>query len=287
MHSYWDDFWALRGFKDAAAIAQTLGHTDSARAYGAIVNEFRTDLMASIHASMAAHHIDYIPGAADLGDFDPTSTTIALEPGGEQRALPQDALAHTFDRYWIESQARASGAKNWDAYTPYELRSVGAFLRLGEPERAHAMLDFFRQGQRPAGWNEWAEVVRRGYRTPGFIGDMPHTWVGSDFIRSALDLFAYDDEDREMLVVGAGIPASWGEVRETGMHTPYGTIDVLVSQGNVYVSGNAHAPVGGVEIHPPFPSHPNSARVNGAPATLQPDGSVLVHALPAEVFFIY
>ena len=291
MHSYWDDFWALCGLKDATAIAQTLGHTDSARAYGAIVAEFRTDLVASIRASMAAHHIDYIPGAADLGDFDPTSTTLALEPGGEQRTLPHAALMHTFDRYWQESQARASGQKAWDAYTPYELRTVGAFLRLGEPERAHAMLEFFLQGQRPAGWYQWAEVVRRGYRTPGFIGDMPHTWVGSDFIRSALDLFAYDDEDRGMLVVGAGIPASWGDVHAQGMHTPYGTIDVAVhAQQNgtrVQVDGNAHAPAGGVVIHAPFPRRPRAARVNGADAALQQDGSVLVHALPVTVDFFY
>lgn len=292
MHSYWDDFWALRGFKDAAAIAQTLGHADTARAYGVIADEFRSDLMASIRASMAAHHIDYIPGAADLGDFDPTSTTIALEPGGEQQALPQDALAHTFDRYWTESQRRAAGDTAWVAYTPYELRTVGAFVRLGEPERALAMLDFFHTtGQRPVAWNEWAEVVRRGYRTPGFIGDMPHTWVGSDFIRSALDLFAYDDEDRQMLVVGAGIPASWGDISAIGMHTPYGTLDVAVRmQRNgtgVQVGGDAHAPAGGVVIHAPFPRRPSAARVNGAATPLRPDGSVLVRALPATVDFSF
>ncbi len=25
VHAYWDDFWALRGFKDAAAMAEILG----------------------------------------------------------------------------------------------------------------------------------------------------------------------------------------------------------------------------------------------------------------------
>ena len=33
--------------------------------------------------SMERHDIDYIPGAADLGDFDPTSTAVAVAPGGE------------------------------------------------------------------------------------------------------------------------------------------------------------------------------------------------------------
>ncbi|TMG94618.1 MAG: discoidin domain-containing protein, partial [Betaproteobacteria bacterium] len=30
MHSYWDDFWALKGYDDALSIATALGHTDAA-----------------------------------------------------------------------------------------------------------------------------------------------------------------------------------------------------------------------------------------------------------------
>ena len=29
MHSYWDDFFALRGYKDATAMARVLGHDDA------------------------------------------------------------------------------------------------------------------------------------------------------------------------------------------------------------------------------------------------------------------
>ena len=59
-----------------------------------------------------------------------------------------------------------------------------------------------------AGWNHWAEVVWRDPRTPRFIGDMPHTWVGSDFIRAARSLFVYEREADQALVIGAGIPAA-------------------------------------------------------------------------------
>src|SRR3546814_8986155 len=31
MHSYWDDFWALRGYKDAVEVAKVLGKDDEAR----------------------------------------------------------------------------------------------------------------------------------------------------------------------------------------------------------------------------------------------------------------
>ena len=78
MHSYWDDFFALRGFKDAAYLAQELGQADDARRLGAIRDTFARDLGASVRAAMALHKIDYVPGCADLGDFDATSTAIAL-----------------------------------------------------------------------------------------------------------------------------------------------------------------------------------------------------------------
>jgi hypothetical protein len=61
---------------------------------------------------------------------------------------------------------------------------------------------------RPLAWNHWAEVVWREPATPRFIGDMPHGWVGSDFIRSVTDMFAYADGD-DALVIGAGIHPEW------------------------------------------------------------------------------
>ncbi|MGI8549115.1 MAG: discoidin domain-containing protein [Gemmatimonadaceae bacterium] len=295
MHSYWDDFWALRGFKDAAAIASTLGKADTARHLTGIADEFRTDLLASITASMRDHHVDFIPGAADLGDFDATSTTIALDPGGEQSTLPPAALTHTFDRYWREHLARTTGQPTWDAYTPYELRTVGAFVRLGQPERALALLSSFLHDQRPPGWNEWAEVVGRDARKPRFIGDMPHTWVGSDFLRSLLDLFAYERESDSTLVIGAGVPEVWARsargVSVRGLRTPYGLLDLsLISAADsarVDIRGHMRVPAGGFSVHAPFPARARSGTVNGVSASLTADGSVLVRAVPAVVRFQY
>jgi hypothetical protein len=133
---------------------------------------------------MKLHRIDYIPGAVELGDFDATATTIAVAPGGELGWLPQPALNRTFERYDEFFRQRLENP-TWEAYTPYELRVVGTMIRLGQRDRALRELEFFFEGQRPAAWNHWAEVVWREPRAPRFIGDMPHTWIGSDFIRSA------------------------------------------------------------------------------------------------------
>jgi hypothetical protein len=233
MHSYWDDLFALRGFKDAAWLADRLGAPEAA-AFAALRDTFARDLGASVRAAMASHGIDYMPGCADLGDFDATSTTIALDPvqaldvtppywrelvaggrhaggprSGSGDVLPRAAVERTFDRYWDFFARRRDGTETWEAYTPYETRSIGAYVELGKRERAKALLDFFMQDRRPTGWKQWAEVVDREYRRPRFIGDMPHTWVGSDFVRSVFDMLAYEREADSALVIAAGVPPAW------------------------------------------------------------------------------
>ncbi|MFC3549657.1 discoidin domain-containing protein [Lysobacter cavernae] len=276
MHSYWDNFWALRGYKDAVEIAQWLGRNEEARRFAAARDQFRGDLYASIEAAVKQHGIDYLPGAAELGDFDATSTTIALAPGGEQGQLPQRLLDGTFERYWREFVARRDGTREWKDYTPYELRTIGSFVRLGWRERAHEALDFFFKDQQPRAWNQWAEVVSRTPRKPFFVGDLPHAWVESDYVRSALDLFAYTRDDDDALVIAAGIPADWlaGEgVRVANLRTPYGPLGYALKQDRervlLMLSPGLRAPAGGVVLRWPYSQRPGATRVDGRPATWQ------------------
>jgi hypothetical protein len=240
---------------------------------------------------MAKHHIDYIPGSVELGDFDATSTTVALEPEQALTYLPRQALESTFDRYWAEFEQRRDGKKDWDAYTPYELRTVGAMLRLGHRDRALAALNWFLDDRRPTAWNEWAEVVWRDPKTPKFIGDMPHTWVGSDFIRSALDLFAYERALDSSVVIAAGIPPEWLSevpVRLHGLHTTYGTLDLSLTLNadtvQIEIGGEMRIPAGGLLVTSPL-DDPRRALINHVPAVVT-EGKVRLSALPATVEFI-
>jgi hypothetical protein len=224
-YSNWDNFWALRGYKDAVLMAQALGQDTQAALWAPWRDEFERELLASIAATAQVHGIGFIAGAADRGDFDATSTTMALNPA--QAAVPAALLQATFDRYWQEMNARSEGRRSYTDYTPYELRTVGALTRLGQPERAHAMLSFFSKDQRPHGWNQWAEVVLPNPREPRFLGDMPHAWVSSDYIRSALDLFAFEAEADNSLHIGAGLKPEWlaqGDVVVQGLSTPHGPL---------------------------------------------------------------
>ena len=271
MHSYWDDFFVLRGLRDAEFIARVLGKPESA-AWGALASEFRRDVTASVAMSMKQHAIDYIPGAAELGDFDPTGTTVIVSPIEEDAALPRDAVRRTFERYWEHALEPRT-------YTPYELRSVGTLVRLGQPARARQLLAYFFEDQTPAAWHQWAEVVHRNPREPAFIGDLPHTWVGSDFIRSALDFFAYEEEREQTLVIGAGIAPEWLEngVRVRGLSTHYGVLDYsMLPEGDgvrVKVSGTVSVPRGGVVVVSPFDGTETVLRRLPADFVLQKRGS--------------
>ena len=224
-YSHWDNFWALRGYKDAVLMAQALGQDAQASLWAPWRDEFERELVASIEATRQVWGINFIPGAADRGDFDATSTTMALNPA--QAAVPAAMLQATFERYWQEMNARSEGRRAYRDYTPYELRTVGALTRLGHSDRAHAMLDFFFKDQRPHGWNQWAEVVLPNPREPRFLGDMPHAWVSSDYIRSALDLFAFETEGDTSVHIGAGLKPEWlaqGDVQVQGLSTPHGPL---------------------------------------------------------------
>jgi hypothetical protein len=289
MHSYWDDYWALRGYKDAVEIAQWLGKADDAKRFAASRDQFRTDLYASIAIATRQHGIDFLPGAAELGDFDATSTTIALAPGGEQANLPQDLLHNTFERYWREFVQRRDGSREWKDYTPYELRTVGTFVRLGWRERAHEALDLFFKDRQPPAWNQWAEVVSRTPRKPFFLGDLPHAWVESDYVRSVLDMFAYQREADDALVIAAGVPADWlqGEgVAIEGLRTPQGALSYsLRAAGDVLrfdAPAGLHLPKGGLVLSLPAPWADGSVSRAGRAVALR-DGELRITALPAHV----
>lgn len=205
-HSYWDDFWAARGLADAATAAALLQRPDSTH-WRAVSDSFRHDLLRSIPRAMAAHQLDFVPGSVELGDFDATSTTIAGDPVELLDSLPPAAVHRTFAMFDSVLAERRSG-KRWTAYTPYEARVIGTKVRLGWRASALRQVSDLLADQRPPGWRQWPEVIRREARAPEFLGDLPHTWVASDFVRSVLDLFVYEAPDHA-LVLMAGADAEW------------------------------------------------------------------------------
>ncbi len=235
VHSFWDDLFAVRGLAHAAIGAEAIGETAAAKRIAALRDSMRADLHAAVAATLARHGIDFIPGSVELGDFDPTSTSIAFDPCEEAERLPRAALVRTFERYWEELEARREGRAPNDGYTPYEIRNATALLRLGWKDRALAQLEWLLGDQRPPAWCQWPEVSWREQRAARFLGDLPHGWVASSFVRTVRRLVAYEREADGALVIGAGIPAAWvrdpAGVRVRTLPTHHGPLTVTITAG--------------------------------------------------------
>jgi hypothetical protein len=283
MHSYWDDLFGVRGLDDAARLAAALHLDAQQHELEHAAAAFRRDLSASIRRTIDEHHIAFVPGSAELGDFDATSTAIAISPLALADMLPARELQQTFDRYLASlQQPRAD-------YTPYEMRIIGALIRLGRREDALPLIARFLRDRRPLAWNEWAEVVSTDARRPLFIGDMPHAWIASDFIRSMLDAFAFDD-DSGTLIIGAGVDRAWlAKPLHVGPLPTYsGTMNIRMRDDDdravVELSGTARARR--IVVRSPDVRPIHEVTINGA-GVAHAAGEVLVTALPAKIVFSY
>src|SRR5947207_3753828 len=117
---------------------------------------------------------------------------------------------------------------------------------------------------------------------------MPHAWVASDFIRSLLDLFAYERDDDRALVIAAGVPEAWLHGTGVGidnLRTPYGNLSYsLKRQGErvVLQVGPGAKPPGGVIFVWPGQRTPGVTHINGTKATWQ-NRELRISELPATV----
>ncbi len=296
MHSYWDNFFIMKGLKDAVEIQSILGEDVQGARIALMRDVFRENLYNSIDLAMKVRGIDYIPGCVELGDFDATSTTIALTPCNELANLPVPQVYNTFEKYYGFFKERRDGLREWVNYTPYENRLIGSFIMLDQPERAHELIDFLLDDQRPHNWNHWAEVVWSDPRHPGFIGDMPHTWCGSDFINSVRSMFVYENEYDQTLVIAAALYRDWidapGGMSVSNLPTYYGDISYSVRrEGNQYrlnITGELDLPEGGIIIRNfNDGAIPSGVSVNGREVTGFTGKEIGIAEVPAEVIIRY
>src|SRR5690606_22251241 len=130
--------------------------------------------------------------------------------------------------------------------------------RLGWRERAWKASEFFFKDRAPPAWNQWAEVVSHTPREPFFLGDLPHAWVASDFVRSALDMFAYEREVDASIVLAAGVPRAWlaGKgIALDGLRTPHGLLGYSLVRSDrhltLQIATGLQPPAGGLVL--PWP----------------------------------
>ena len=116
---------------------------------------------------------------------------------------------YTYDEYLAGFRRRRRGEIDWNNYTAYEIRILGALVRLGRREDAHELLDFFLSDRRPRVWNQWPEISWRDPRSPGHLGDVPHSWIGAEYVLAVLGMLAYESPGDDSLVLAAGVSEAW------------------------------------------------------------------------------
>ncbi|WP_447964623.1 discoidin domain-containing protein [Nitrospira sp. Ecomares 2.1] len=208
MHSYWDDFWAIRGWADGIEMAEILGRKFLADWAKEEAKNFSTSVRESIEKTIAWKSLDYIPVDADKGTPDPTSIAIAMFPTEAWQVLPADILDRTFREYYQMVKKRDASSLPY-SYTPYEVRNILALATLGYRKEAFHLHEILFKGRRPANWNEFAEVVLSDSRKGVYIGDMPHTWVGAGYVNSVRGLIVMEEDNSKTLNLLFGTPREW------------------------------------------------------------------------------
>jgi hypothetical protein len=293
VHAYWDDFWALRGLADAAQLASALGRGDEAASLRAERDALHECLYASIATTIADRGLATLPGSVEWADFDPSASAVGLAISDAIECLPADLLARTYDQYLEGFRKRWSGELDWNNYTPYEIRIIGALVRLGRRADAHELLAAFLADRRPLAWNQWPEIAWRDPRSPGHLGDLPHAWIGAEYVLAVLGLFAYERPADDALVVAAGIPSAWladgFEVGTERFATAYGLLAYSIrARGERRVEialASAIAPPGGVVLRPPLPGPLRAVEVDGRPAEHFERDGITIPRGPATVTF--
>jgi hypothetical protein len=260
VHAYWDDFWALRGLADAADLALALGEEAEAKRLREQSEAIGACLYASIEATIAERKLPYVPGSVEWADFDPAATATALVTTDAARRLPQAALRYSYDEYLAGFRRRLRNEIDWNNYTAYEIRIVGALVRLGRREDAHELLAFFLSDRRPRAWNQWPEISWRDPRSPGHLGDVPHSWIGAEYVLAVLGMLAYESPGERALVLAAGVSEAWLDgdgVEVADLPTYWGRLGYRLrregaSALRLDLSPGLREPPGGIVIRPPL-----------------------------------
>ena len=286
-HTYWDDFWALAAWKYGKAMARELGRYELVAGMQDEYEALRKALTDSIGLVMKSRNIYSLPNFVESDAFEPAFTLGALVHGGEMDAFPRAWITATMDRYIEVLRSRRERNAQF-VFAPYELMLVPAFLRAGEKRWALEILQFMLGCLRPSGWNQFSEVAASPRRTPRNIGDMPHAWVGAEYIEAVRSLFVYEEGAR--LIVGAGVDPAWlndgATVSVTNAPTAFGILHLHEqTKGDdlcVRLWGDANPPAG-IILKSPMEGAKRQDFWDGRVWQAVPKEGIRIDQLPAEL----
>jgi hypothetical protein len=275
-HHYWDDFWAMAGYREAGFAASELGKDDDAVQLTNRADELQAALLRSIDLVRSRTGKDFIPNGPEdvLSSAMARGTTPALWP--VRSALGPDLAYllmrsfHGYDQAWLAPQG--GGYLHYEGTLwPYGGLGVAhAMMRLGMLGETRQVLAWTLDHQTLPGTYAWGEAINS--RNGGIeLGDMPHSWAAAEMISLLRDMLLSEEDG--WLAINTAAPDSWFEpgtsVAMRNAPTQYGTASVVMSRP--YYDGST-APALRVELQgdPPvgwrirLPGHPTALQLDGA-----------------------
>jgi hypothetical protein len=270
-HHYWDDLWAVTGYREAAFAAREVGNTADTIDFEARADDMQATLLQSVSMVQSRTGVGFVPNGPEdvVTSAMARGSTPALWPVRSlQGPLAHDLLSTSFRAYyqtWLEPQGggyRHAEGTLW----PYGgLGIAHAMLRLGLLQPTWQVLDWTIGHQTLSGTYAWGEGINP--TTGGLeLGDMPHSWAAAEFISLLRDLVITEQDG--WLQVNSGIPDSWLEsgkrVLLRDAPTEYGPVSVSLvrAAANLTVAVEGAPPLGW------------KIRLPGTPAQVTVDGVV-------------
>jgi hypothetical protein len=291
-HHYWDDFWCIKGLRDAAYLASGLGEKNKEQEFLREGDELLKWTQRSYSKLMTDSSIDWIPnGPEDIhGTSMARGTGPAVWPG--QILSANDSVVQTsFQRYfekWIQPYGGAY--LHQGRFWPYAFELAECYTLLGRREVANEILDWHLRHQTFPGVYSWAEQIDTSSLWFA-AGDMPHCWVAADYMNALRASLLYEDGNH--IVLGAGIPSDWlgpgKEFRVDSAPTFFGELSCAVKTDDdgkrvtVRLEGTARPP-GGYLVRFPFKREViEGVEADGSPASVSENGDIPLKAEVREI----
>jgi len=288
-HHYWDDLWAIAGYREAAFAASEIGQPADATDFQARADDLQADLLQSVAMVQARTGTSFVPNGPEdvMSSAMARGTTPALWPirsllGPESFNLLSGSFRDYFQT-WLAPQG--GGYRHYlGTLWPYGgLGIAHAALRLGMLDSTWQVLDWTLAHQTLPGTYAWGEAINP--QTGGLeLGDMPHSWAAAELVSLLRDMVVSEQDG--VLLVDPGTPDSWLEpgkqITLKNAPSEYGPVNVSLSRVPATPGGSPPDLIVRLEGTPPrgwqarLPGKPVLALVDGTPTPLRPDGQLAV-----------
>lgn len=202
---YWDDWFAIAGFREAAFSAEILGYRDDAMLFRNRQAELTRDVFSSIATVMKLKGIDYIPNGPE--DIHPSRSargtsaglwpTFVLDPSSPlvKRSLDvyYEQCVRPSGGGFVHNGDIVNGKYSGGTFWPFAgLDMAYDFLLAGRGDRTNEVFEWTLAHENFPGVFAWGENIdRETFRVHD--GDMPNGWFASSFINLLHKLEAIGD----------------------------------------------------------------------------------------------